>query len=200
MPQYLYFSLLLCLRHGCVNVHLFIICFLLFCVVSLFCQCSMPLYWHFCFFSRLWLGFANVLCPFISICVCVLVLPMFYASLFLFFLFSCFCGSALPMFYVSLFIVCFLLFCTCCSVLPMFYAFCLYLCLCPGFANVLCLFIYIFSFLLCLCLSFANALCLFIYIFLVFSCLWLVFANVLCLLICIVFFSFVSDVLVFPML
>ena len=121
--------------------------FLLFCVVSLFCQCSMPLYLHFCFLLRLWLGFANVLCPFISICVCVLVLPMFYASLFLFFYFLlCLWLGFANVLCLLIYSFFFLLFCACGLVLPMFYAFCLYLCLCPSFANALCLFIYIFFF------------------------------------------------------
>ena len=79
--------------------------------------------------------------PFVYFCVCAPVLPMFYASLFIFHFFS-----IVPMSW----------FCQCSMPLYLYFS----------------------------CLL----------------CLWLGFPNILCLLICIVFFSFVSDVFVLPML
>ena len=60
-----------------------------FSFVSLFCQCSMPLYLYFFFFS------------FLSV---ARNLPLFYASLFKLFLFFCVCGLIMLMLYASSFI------------------------------------------------------------------------------------------------
>ena len=78
---------------------------------SRFCQFSMPLYLNFYLFF----------------CACVLVLRMFYATLFIFFFFLCqwlgFSKCSTPLYFY-------------------FFILCLYLC----FANVLCLFICFSSF------------------------------------------------------
>ena len=110
----------------------------------------MIFYYIFSFLLCLWLGFANDLCiliRFFFFCVCGLVLPILYASLFifLFIFFSAKVSCFFTMFYASLFIF-FSFFCVCVLVMPMFYAS-----------------YYVFiSFLFCLCLAFAKALCLFI--------------------------------------
>ena len=133
-----------------------IIFFLLFCVVSLFCQCSLPLYLHFCFLLQPFLGFANVLCPLIYIFFCFVSVARFAKCsmplyLYCFSFLLCLRLGILPLFYAFLFIAFFLLFCVCGLVLPMFVPlsfsfFSFLLCLWLGFADVLCLFIYIFSF------------------------------------------------------
>ena len=138
----------------------------------------MPLYLYFSFLLCLWLGFANVLCLFLTFfifstlpesrfcqcsmplylifflffCACFLVLPMFYASLLIFFLLM---RLFLSFAYVlCLFIYIFLFFCVFGSILPMLYYLHLYFSfiyfLCLGFANILCPFIIFFLF-FCVC-------------------------------------------------
>ena len=104
----------------------------------------------FFFYSVLCPCSANVLCLFICMFAffytCVLVLPIFYASLFIFFFCSCqwlcFAKCSMPLYYICSFLLCRFLF----------------------LDNVLCLIIYMSSFLLSPCIGVANALCLFIYI------------------------------------
>ena len=161
------FSSFLCLWLGFAYVLCLFICilFLFFCAnVSWFLQCYMTFYIYFIFSFISVVGFGNILCLYIIffsflLCLCFAnVLCLFIYT----FLVFCVCGSILPMLFASSFIF-FFFFSACALVLPMFYAS---------------LFEFL-SFLLCLCLGFANVLCHFIYIFLFFCVSGLVFPNVL---------------------
>ena len=83
------FSFLLCLWLNFANALTSFIFFFSLLPVFRFYQCAMPLYYIFSFLLCLCLCFANVICLFIYIdflffCVCGLVLPMLFVSLFFF--------------------------------------------------------------------------------------------------------------------
>ena len=97
--------------------------FVSFASVALFCQCSMSFWMYRCLSFVRQAQFANVLCLFVCtflfFCVCDSVLPMLYASLFVFFSFLL-CLWLVSTNVLCLFIIFFLVFCVSFLVKPIF--------------------------------------------------------------------------------